>query len=204
MLDSFRKKWVSPFYLNVLHGNYATDLLTGGERERFNANVDNALSQITAEIALKLIRGGWREAITGSWLAGLKQIPECQSQISKLLLASRTCYAGQSHAFAMACYADEFSAKCLVDYLDTYLRKLECYYDQNWAMPALMWIDSELGTTYSERFLSVDGLWHHFTKDKISKDHQAWTIESCRDSFWRSMPYCRQQFQRPHKNPKDA
>lgn len=194
MQTPFIKRWVSPFYLRILHGNYASHVVVGDEREEFNAQVHAALATITPKIASKLIRGYWREAITGSWFAGLKTYRDCHEQIGQLLLQSKTCYAGQSHAFAMACYADDASVDYLKRYLNTYLRQIDCYYDQNWAMPALMWIDHIRSTNYAAEFLVPNGLWNHFTADKISDDNDAWTIENCRAHFWATMQYCREHF----------
>ena len=190
----FTKKWVSPYYLSVLHGNYATDILTDLEREKFNAKVRNALGKITPQIASKLIGGHWREAITGSWFAGLKRFDECRDSIGKLLLESKTCYAGQSHVFAMACFADEASVEILGKYLDEYLNRLDCYYDQNWAMPALMWIDQTCSTSHAEPYLTANGPWDRFVADKITDENKAWTIDTCKLNFWRTMNYCLENF----------
>ncbi len=189
-MSPFIQRWVSPFYLRILHGNYASRIVVGEERTKFNGEVRIALAEITPEIATKLLSGYWREAITGSWLAGLKRFPECQHQIGRLLLQSKTCYAGQSHAFAMACYADDASVEFLTRYLDTYLRKTDCCYDQGWAMPALMWIDEQQRTDHAAQFLSPGGLWEQFTADKVSDNNDSWTIQVCKANFWRSMEYC--------------
>ncbi|MEM6366609.1 MAG: DUF6000 family protein [Planctomycetota bacterium] len=194
MQTPFIKRWVSPFYLRILHGNYASRIVVSDEPDQFNADVQSALASITPDIAFQLIRGYWREAITGSWFAGLKKFDECRDQIGDLLLESKTCYAGQSHAFAMACYADNVSAEYLTQYLNTYLRRIECYYDQNWAMPALMWIDEIRSTNHAADFLAPDGLWNYFTADKTSRDNDAWTIESCKSNFRDTMQYCGQHF----------
>lgn len=194
MQTPFIKRWVSPFYLRILHGNYASPIVVGEERTQFNTNVLQALETITPQIAAELIGGHWREAICGSWFAGLKRFPECQSQIGELLLASQACFAGQSHVFAMACYADETSVEFLKEYLKTYLQRLDCFYDQNWAMPALMWIDQQQATNHADDFLAPNGLWGHFTAGKISEDNDAWTIKSCKSHFWQVMQYCHQHF----------
>ncbi len=188
------KRWVSPFYLRILHGNYATRIVVGDERLLFNSDVQHALDTITPKIARKLIGGHWREAITGSWFAGLKDYTELREQIGELLLASKTCYAGQSHAFAMACFADDASVSYLTNYLDIYLRRLDCWYDQDWAMPALLWIDHINSTNHSSEYLAPNGLWEHFTTDKVTADNDAWTIDSCKRQFWRTMGYCREHF----------
>ena len=188
------KRWVSPFYLRILHGNYASRIVVGDERQQFNSDVHNALDKITPEITTRLIRGHWRESITGSWFAGLKRYTELCPDIGDLLVESKTCFAGQSHAFAMACFADGDSAAFLKSYLDIYLRRLDCYYDQNWAMPALMWIDHVNSSDYASEYIAPGGLWDHFTADKVTPDNDAWTIESCKQDFWRTMEYCRENF----------
>lgn len=188
-------KWVKPFYLTVLHANYTSpNLLDDREQAQFVKGVKERLSEITPSTAMKLIRGHWREAIVGSWFAGLKKLPGCQGAIGQRLLASETCYAGQSHAFAMACYANGESAEYLTTYLDTYLREQDCYYDQGWAMPALMWVDQRLGTQHAKPFLVQDGLWDRFTQDKITDENQAWTLQSCQDRFGGAMAYCKTHF----------
>lgn len=188
------KQWVSPFYLRILNGNYAFKIEVSEEREQFNLDVRRALDKITPTIAGKLIGGHWREAITGSWFAGLKRYTELRDQIGELLLASKTCFAGQSHAFAMACFADDASVKFLTRYLDTYLRRLDCFYDQNWAMPAMLWVDHINSTDHASEYLKPGGLWGHFTADKVTPEYDAWTIDSCKRNFWRTMEYCRDNF----------
>ncbi|MCO6044081.1 DUF6000 family protein [Aeoliella sp. ICT_H6.2] len=188
------QQWVSPFYLNILHGNFASGIVAGDEQVQFNTNVRAALESITPKIASQLIDDGWREAITGSWFAGLKRFVECRDQIGEMLLASKFCYAGQGHAFGMACLADDASIDFLKQYLNTYLRRVDCYYDQSWAMPALMWIDQQRGTSHADEFLAPGGLWDHFTKDKISANDDAWTIERSKTHFWTNMEYCQDHF----------
>ncbi len=190
----FLKRWVTPFYLRILHGNYVTRIVVDEEREQFNSEVRRALKKITPEIAAKLVGGHWREAITGSWFTGLKHYTELREQIGDLLLASKTCYAGQSHAFAMACFADDASVSYLKNYLDIYLRRPDCWYDQDWAMPALMWIDHLNSTDHASEYLVPDGLWQYFTSNKVTPGSDAWTIELCKQHFWRTMEYCRRHF----------
>lgn len=185
--------WIAPFYLNILHGNYATSVLDDGQREAFNLAVREALQVVTGEQLSRLIGSAWREAITGSWFAGVGRFNECRDQIGARLLASEACFAGQAHAFALACFADDESANFLEQYLDTFLERKDCYYDQAWVMPALMWIDQERNSNRAERFLKEGGLWESFTADKLGGTN-AWTIESCRRVFWRSMNYCQEHF----------
>lgn len=186
----FLDQWVKPFYMQILHGNYTTTKGIMSQPDRFVTDVRRALQEITPDIAERLISGHWRESITGSWFAGLNRIELCRSQIGERLLESQMCYAGQSHAFAMACFADDESADFLVRYLEIYLARNDSYYDQDWAMPALMWIDAEKDSNHADRFLAKGGLWESFTADKAD----AWDIETCRESFWAAMQYCQRHF----------
>jgi hypothetical protein len=188
-------KWVKPFYLKILHANYTSArIVDTREQEQFIKTVNQRLAELTPAIANKLIAGHWREAIVGSWFAGLKPLPDCQDAIGQRLLASETCYAGQAHAFAMACYANEKSVAYLQKYLDTYLRKPDCYYDQGWAMPALLWVDVQLGTQHAAPFLEEGGLWNRFIENKCTEEDQAWTIKVCKKNFWEAMTYCNTHF----------
>jgi hypothetical protein len=174
--------------MQILHGNYVSELQSRGERSEFKVNVDEALSEITPEVCHQLISGGWRESITGSWFAGLKQFRECQSAIGELLLASKFCFAGQSHAFAMACFATEHSAEYLRRYLQKFLRKPECHYDQGWAMAALMWIDNQRSTEFAEEFLLPGGLWDEFA------GQTGGALDEYKSDFWKVMECCNRHF----------
>jgi len=170
-MEQFIEEWVAPFYLNILHGNYAAK-----DTRIFDLSVIESLKRIT-----------------GSWFAGLKRFTSCRDLIGKRLLASEACYAGQSHAFAMACFADAESVVFLEQYLERYLRQKDCYYDQGWVMSALMWIDELNGSEHSHKFLIKGGLWDVFASDKVDIT-DSWTRVACREQFWRSMSYCREHY----------
>ena len=181
----FIARWVSPFYMRILHGHYHR-----GENPAFDVAVRESLPVITPEIVDQLLAGSWREAMTGSWFAGLRGFEECQPRIAELLLASYFCYAGQGHAFAMACFANDDAVRALTRYLETYLPKLDLYYDQAWAMPALMWIDQQHESDHAAPFLEPGGLWEAWStaRPKIVE------LESRRAHFWACMEYCRANF----------
>ena len=184
-------RWVRPFYLNILHANYVFQAPGSLDQQEFVANAQRALCDFTPAIGLRLINNGWREAITGSWLAGLRRLPECQSAIGEALLASRYCYAGQSHAFAMACYANAMSVDYLTRYLQIYLPRFDCYFDQNWAMAALLWIDEQHDSHHAATYLTDDGLWLQFVADK---DVEVWSLTEFKLRFWIIMDFCNQHF----------
>ena len=143
------------------------------------------LPKVTPLIVRQLLAGHWRESITGSWFAGVADLRDVRGEIGELLLASKTCFAGQAHAFALACFADEPSAALLVKYLDAFLPKLDCNYDQHWAMPALLWVDASLGTSHATPFLETGGLWETFAAGRGSN----FDLGLRRDHFWRCMRF---------------
>lgn len=197
---NFQKEWVAPFYMGVLHGNCARGLWDPEEQAAFALRAQQQLKKVTANVISQLLAGYWREAIVGSWFAGLARQMECRDEIGELLVASKTCFAGQAHAFALACFADERSAQYLVEYLDIYLRKLDCIYDQNWAMPALVWVDETLGTSHAKPFLVKDGLWETFIAG-CGVTTESWQLDNSKSRLNRCMLFCEEQI-RTSTTPK--
>ena len=147
-MDEFIKESVNPYYLEILHGNFVH--ARGQKREDFQRNVRRALSTIDESIVERLLTAdGWREQLTGSWFCGLKGWGRFEDQIGEALIASKVAFADQGFCFALARFADDKSADYLAKYLDTYLPQIERYYDQGWAMPALIWIDEQRNTEHS-------------------------------------------------------
>ncbi|MFI7315086.1 DUF6000 family protein [Streptomyces hygroscopicus] len=52
-------------------------------------------------------------------------------------------------------------------YLDHYLPRDDCQYDQPWALGALLHIDELQGANHASRFLQPDGLWQHWAKGRF-------------------------------------
>jgi hypothetical protein len=187
-MDEFILEWVKPYYMQILRGNFVHT--EGPKREDFQQRVKHALSTIDAPVIERLLTAdGWREQITGSWFCGLKGWKHFEDQIGEALIASEVAFAGQGFCFALACFSDDKSARYLMQYLDTYLPQTDRYYDQSWAMPALMWIDAQRATEYSVRYLVAGGLWETFTANKIASS-DAWKLDVCKRHFWEVMEYC--------------
>ncbi|MBB2747180.1 UNVERIFIED_ORG: hypothetical protein FHR35_007059 [Microbispora rosea subsp. rosea] len=74
--------------------------------------------------------------------------------LGELLINSEVCYAGQGYCFALANFGRSHDAEILISYLP----RTECYYDQHWAIGALLHLDDRLGTHHADRFLTT-GLW---------------------------------------------
>lgn len=161
-LELTYQQWVQPFYMRFLHGNFR-HLCQAKEsfeaRERFIMSLQSALSEIEPGVIDRLWRGEWRARLCASWFCGLKSWRQYQELIGEALLESQVCYAGQGYCVALACFGDRPSTEYLSRYLDIYLPQLDKFYDQHWAMPALIWIDERLATNHSSEYLKPGGLW---------------------------------------------
>ncbi|WP_228644529.1 DUF6000 family protein [Microtetraspora sp. AC03309] len=101
----------------------------------------------------------WRSRLTAAWLIGIDRRTRFRSRLHAMLLDSELVYSGQGYCFAFARLADEPAAASLVAYLDRYLPDPTCYYNQDWAMGALLHLDERLRTDHAARFLAPHGLW---------------------------------------------
>jgi hypothetical protein len=189
-MDEFINNWVAPYYLSILHGNYLYSL-KDDVQTLFHKNVKKALLTLNDEIIQRLLSGGWREQITGSWFCGIKGLSEYVDTIGIKLVKSKMTYAGQGHCFALACFANDKSVKYLAEYLDIYLSKTNLIYDQAWVMPALMWVDEQNNTTHASRFIVSGGLWDGFIEEK---DLNFWRLDNRKEYFWKLMNHCRENF----------
>ncbi|OLT31882.1 hypothetical protein BJF79_08800 [Actinomadura sp. CNU-125] len=148
-------------YLDLLHGNFAR--LPEQERRNFLRNLGRDARQITdAELGFLLRLGGvagWRERLTAAWLIGIDRRVQFRESFGQLLLDSELVYAGQGYCFAFARFGESEDAHVLATYLDRYLPRSDCFYDQLWAIGALLHIDDRSGTDYAGRFVGDGGLW---------------------------------------------
>ncbi|MEH0557539.1 DUF6000 family protein [Streptomyces sp. B21-101] len=155
-------------HLELLHGNIQRRRVQPVERTAFLRELVADSERVDdQEFAALLGHGsGWRERLVAAWLAGIGGRTRQRQRIGELLIESRQTYAGQGYCFALACFGTSADAQILCDYLDQYLRLPDLYYDQHWAIGALLDIDTQLGSDYAERFTAADGLWQQWTRDK--------------------------------------
>ncbi|MFB7122882.1 DUF6000 family protein [Kitasatospora sp. NPDC056273] len=147
-------------YLELLGGGF---LHLGEEaRDAFMGSLQADSLQASTQEIRALFGYEWRARLTAAWLVGVARRVEWRDRIGRLLLASELTYAGQGYCFALARFGSQDDAEILVSYLDHYLPRLECRYDQGSALGALMRLDSQLGTRHAERFLAPDGLWERW------------------------------------------
>lgn len=149
-------------YLKLLHGN-VLHMTNHTERVGFEHALAADARQITDDDLKQLLAYEWRAQLTAAWLAGFARRHSHRDRIGELLLASQLCYAGQGFCFALARFGTRQDAQLLVDYLDRYLPRLDLFYDQPWAMGALLHLDARLGTDHANRFLGQGGAWQRWT-----------------------------------------
>jgi len=154
--------FVAPLYLQVLHGNCLH--LRGEAREQFVERAVNRLGIMSDDVVGYLLSRAWREAIVGSFYAGVLRSSSHLDMIGRLLVKSPYVYAGQGHCFALARIADAKAAGYLVQYLETWLVRPDCRYQQDWALVALQCVDEARGTNESAVFLKPGGLWETFLR----------------------------------------
>lgn len=151
-------------YLSLLHGNFRR--LPAEERTQFLQALGLDSRSVTdAELAY-MLQPNWRTRITAAWMIGVDRREQFRERIGDLLLASKLTYAGQGYCIALALLGTTEDAALLTAYLDHYLRRPECRYDQQWAMGALLHLDEALGTTHAAGFLEPDGLWSRWATDR--------------------------------------
>ncbi|WP_262706096.1 MULTISPECIES: DUF6000 family protein [Streptomyces] len=147
-------------YLKLLGGGFLR--LGDPEEAAFIAALRADALHVSPDEIGALLGYEWRSRLTAAWLVGVARRVEWRERVGELLLASELTYAGQGYCFALARFGSQADAEILVSYLDRYLPRLECRYDQGTALGALLRLDSQLGTSHAERFVVRDGLWERW------------------------------------------
>ena len=143
-------------YRLLLHGNFLQ--LPDDERAAFTGALVEAAREVSAAEVEILLRGGWREQLTGAFLAGFARHAAMRARIGELLVASRTGYVGQGCCFALASFGTAEDAAILAEYLDRWLPTRR-QYDQAWAVGALVYLDGVLGGDLAAPYLAEGGAW---------------------------------------------
>jgi hypothetical protein len=109
----------------------------------------------------------WRSRITAAWLIGISRREQFRERLGEMLLASELVYAGQGYCFALSRLGTAQDAEILTSYLDHYLPRDDCQYDQPWALGALLHVDGVRGTSRAEPYLQLEGLWQRWAKGRF-------------------------------------
>ena len=145
-------------YLRLLHANFLQEQDPG--HNTFTSALAEDAHQISDTDLGTLLEFEWRARLTAAWLIGLDQRTQFRQTLGNLLLESELVYAGQGYCFALSRFAQPEDADILIAYLDRYLPRTDCYYNQDDAMGALLHLDQKLGTDHAQRFIVPEGLWH--------------------------------------------
>ncbi|MGH3393005.1 MAG: DUF6000 family protein [Actinomadura sp.] len=119
---------------------------------------------------------GRRSRLTAAWLIGVDRRTKFRQALADLLLESALVYAGEGYCFALARFGQPEDADILAAYLDRFLPRKDCHYNQDWAIGALLHLDQKLGTTHAQRFIAPEGTWHQSAfaaRDPLSSQRRA-------------------------------
>jgi Family of unknown function (DUF6000) len=149
-------------YIQLLGGNF----MRMGEPERavFLHDLLNAAHEITDKELGVLLESEWRSRLTAAWLIGVDRREHFRDQLAELLLASELVFSGEGYCVALARFGTGKDAGILAAYLDRYLARPECVYNQDWALGALLHIDRTHGTDHAEMYLAPGGPWEQWTR----------------------------------------
>ncbi|GGO82298.1 DUF6000 family protein [Nonomuraea cavernae] len=153
-------------YLKLLGGGFM--MLPDRDLARFARSLAKDARRITDSDLEMLLDSEWRARLTAAWLIGLDRRTHFRERLGAMLLESELVYSGEGYCFALARFAEDSDAEILTAYLDHYLPRLDCHYDQDDAMGALLHLDERLGTDHAARFLVPGGLWERSTMRKVS------------------------------------
>lgn len=154
--DSFdrelRDRFVRPFYLQLLRGNFTRG--TEAEGHDFRQAIAASATIVSDDQILRLLtEREWRGRLSAAWFVGLSGRTSFVPSIGKLLLASEMVYAGQGYCAALGLIGGEESRRILRDYLRTYLPLNGRIYDQDWAIGALAHIEGAAPIEFLEHEL---------------------------------------------------
>ncbi|MGW1997595.1 DUF6000 family protein [Embleya sp. NPDC001921] len=143
-----------------------------GERAGFLRDLGRDARQVTDTELEFLLRPEWRSRTVAAWMIGVDRRERFRKRLGELLLASELTYACEGYCVALAMLGTREDAGLLVSYLDVYLRRPECRYDQPWALGALLHLDRALGSHRAAAFLEPDGLWEHWADERTPEPAQ--------------------------------
>jgi uncharacterized protein DUF6000 len=137
LTDDFIKKWVIPFYMKI--GSYGDNTWV--------ETIKEIKHEITPEICLQLLgEFNWRTRLVGAYFAAVKGYTNLIDIIGVHLLKSEVCCVGHVYALVFAFFNTPESREYLIKYLGYYLTTPRLYFDQDWVMKAILYLDKVNGT----------------------------------------------------------
>lgn len=158
-LEAVADRYVEPFYEGMFQGRFME--LDPSARASWlrglHATAD-ALDEQTAGWFLDYPE--WRGRMAVSWMIGLRGWNSFAEQLGRLLVQSDLISCGQGYCIGLALLGTKKAADMLVAHLDEWLPRTDCRRsEQEWAMAALIEIDSRGNTSRSGLYLDPGGPW---------------------------------------------
>lgn len=155
-------------------------------RETANAELWRMISNVlpfSDDLIIRLLMDefGWRGRLTAGVFCGLARKKQWFERVGEELVRSRGPYSGPGLVFAMIRYGPD-SLPYLRAYLEKWLPRTDCEYDQYWVMAALILLDEENGTGFSSEFLCQGGRWAKFEAIRKDPDGLEEHLETLRDA----------------------
>lgn len=137
-------------------------LLLPRSRQRvFQWRLQRDARRISTRKLEELLRMGWREATTASWLIAAGRRTDLRDQLARFLYADSSADLADL-ALALACLGGEQDAQLLTAYLRKALTPEAEADGQVWSLAALLYLDDRLGTARAQEFLGADGAWERW------------------------------------------
>ncbi|MFC5145431.1 DUF6000 family protein [Streptomyces aureoversilis] len=131
--------------------------------ERVRSEFGRALSEDSAHAAysdfIPLLKADWRARLTATWMISMARRTEFRPLLCTLLEEEGSREAANGYCLALSIFGSQDDAEILAAYLDRSLVAGEPHFAQAWAFGSLLCLDSDLGTSYSNRFDRPDGPW---------------------------------------------
>ncbi|MCX5216019.1 DUF6000 family protein [Kitasatospora sp. NBC_00240] len=136
------------------------------DRDHLLASLRRDAAQVSdGELTGLLAQPDWRPRLTAAWMIAADRRETFRDRLGELLLPSQMCFAGQGYCLALARLGTPADAQHLSLYLERYLRRRDLYYDQHWAIGALLHIDKVAGSHLADPFIAPAGLWGQWCTD---------------------------------------
>jgi len=172
MDQSFRDKWVIPFYFELKRND-----------DEWINKIAKIYQEINDEVILKNLGDfNWRTRSTGAFFAAVKDKKEFIDIIGIHLIKSEVCYAGRTYAKVLAYFNDEKGNEYLERYLEFYLKQKHLYFDQGDVFQAVKYLDEINGTNKIEKYKHD---WKEYAKGKFqdSEEHEEMEIYDLKEQI---------------------
>jgi hypothetical protein len=160
LTTDFIEKWAVPYYMRI--GSY--------ENDDWMAPIKKIKNKITKEVTLSLLGDfNWRTRLVGAYFGAVKDYAGLVDIIGTHLLKSELCCVGHIYSLTLAFFNSGKCIQYLNDYLDYYLTKPHLYFDQEYVMGALLYLDKINGTRNGDKQREH---WDIFKKVRNSNDEE--------------------------------